>query len=147
MIRGDTCPPVILKSLIVWCLKACHMLTTQPNIHKLSELIMVLYTGRFTLHAFSAFSFFWFWPKRVTSTKSKFAVRTDCEHDWRLASRKLSSLCCSCSDWMLKISSSVRHEDKICSSHGRWTWVEIVGRHVLLLLFWLDVENLEFHTK
>ena len=37
-------------------------------------------------------------------------VRTDGGHEWRLASRTLSSLRSSCcSDWMLKISSSVRN--------------------------------------
>ena len=29
--------------------------------------------------------------------------------EWRLDSRKLSSLCSGCSDWMLRISSSVRN--------------------------------------
>ena len=34
--------------------------------------------------------------------RSSQAVRTDGGHEWRLASRKLPSLCCCCSDWKLK---------------------------------------------
>ena len=35
-------------------------------------------------------------------------TRDEARYEWKAASRKLSSLCCCCSDWMLRISSSAR---------------------------------------
>ena len=54
--------------------------------------VLALYTGHFTLHAFSALVSFGSDDLNEPSTKSKFAVRTDGGHEWRLSSRKLSSL-------------------------------------------------------
>ena len=41
--------------------------------------------------------------------RSSQAVRMDGGHAWRSAGRKLSSLCCCCSDWMLRKTSSVQN--------------------------------------
>ena len=69
-----------------------------------NKVVQILVDGSFI----ACISLFWFWrPKWITSTKSKFAVRMDSGHKWRLASHNLLSLCCCCPDWMLRISSSV----------------------------------------
>ena len=75
------------------------------------------------------------WPKwaafREEQIRSSQAViRTDGRHDWRLASRELPSLSCCCSDWMLKISSSVLHENPACHTacHTAIAWLLLSTR-------------------
>ena len=52
-----------------------------------------------------------------------FPVRTNGGHEWRSASRKLSFLCCCCSDWILRISTSVRNNLVSCD------WFRIGAEH------------------
>ena len=73
----------------------------------------------------------------ITSMKSKFTVRTDGGH----VCCNLLSLCCCCSDW---------HKEQIHSCK-QFTWTADMSgdRKViisLLVLFWLDVENLKIDS-
>ena len=73
--------------------------------------VLVLYTGNFTLNAFSALVSFGSddlnesLPRRANS---QFASSS---HGWQTGVEigESPSLCCCCSDWMLRISSSVRN--------------------------------------
>ena len=89
--------------------------------------VLVLYTGHL-LHVFSGLVSL---AVLMTSPTNKFAVRkqfawtADTSGDWRVV--RLSSLWCCCSDWMLKISSSVQN------NLASFDWLRTEADHLLIL--------------
>ena len=81
--------------------------------------VLLLYTGHL-LHEFSALVSFSSSDDLNESLARRanlqFTWMADTSGDWRVV--RLSSLCCCCSDRMLKISSCIRHEEQIRSSQA-----------------------------